>query len=613
MNLDTREERSIRPLPLQLANQIAAGEVVERPASVVKELVENSLDAGASEVEITINGGGISLIRVTDNGCGIRRDELTTALAPHATSKVYTQQELEGVNSLGFRGEALASIASVSRLTLTSRHHQSEHGWSLTTGGEPEPAPLSGGSVVEVSELFFNTPARKRFLRSERTEFLQVEEVVRRLALSHFAVSFRFSHNGREQLRLPRVEGEVPRAEGCMQRIKKLFGKDFSLQAQRVEISRSGMRLCGWISPPGFSLPLNDKQYFYLNGRMMRDKVIRHALKMVWHDQLETGRHPAWILFLEIDPHQVDVNVHPTKHEVRFRQGRVVHDFLLSALRQRLESVQGEEGESARFAQMSETTPDTATLPDAVAERTIPFRASGQGSGGGRGGGGSRGRSEGSWSLLEALERSGDPTLSAKGECASVAVAAEVDAAMQKVKIEAALFHRFLLLHWEEQAWLLDLGSYWRQALQQRFLHRHQQQQEVKSRPLLLPQLFALSPSEADRCQPQLDTLQQLGFGVERQGEESLLLRHLPLELTTADHQGLLQQVMAAVLQEESPGVERLIVLLTDHCRLRQLPRSGEDLGYFLGQYGGESLQQLSHTPWMVVTGEQQFATLFRP
>ncbi|RMD77891.1 MAG: DNA mismatch repair endonuclease MutL, partial [Gammaproteobacteria bacterium] len=322
----------IRILPPQLANQIAAGEVVERPASVLKELVENSLDAGARSVLVEAEEGGARLLRVRDDGRGIAREDLALALHRHATSKIRSLADLEGVRSLGFRGEALPSIASVSRLSLTSRPPGEAMGWRvLAEGGppgEPVPAAHPPGTTVEVRELFFNTPARRKFLRAPRTELGHLDETLRRIALCRFEVGFRLVHQGRELRRLPPAASEAGREA----RVAALLGGAFVERALALEEERSGLRLWGWIGLPTAARSQPDQQYLYVNGRVVRDRLLGHAVRQAYQDVLYQGRHPAYVLFLELPPEEVDVNVHPTKQEVRFRQGRLVHDFVASAV-----------------------------------------------------------------------------------------------------------------------------------------------------------------------------------------------------------------------------------------------------------------------------------------
>ena len=319
----------IQVLPPQLANQIAAGEVVERPASVVKELVENSLDAGATRIDIDIEKGGAKLIRIRDNGCGISKDELAVALARHATSKITSLDDLEAIISLGFRGEALASISSVSRLTLTSRTADQTEAWQAYAEGRDQavtvkPAAHPTGTTLEVLDLFYNTPARRKFMRTEKTEFTHIDEVIRRIALARFDVSFTLSHNGKRIRQYRGISDNSQRER----RLGAICGATFLTHAMAIEWQHGELTLRGWVADPAGSKVIGDLQYCYVNGRMMRDRLINHAIRQAYQDKLGDQQQPAYVLYLEIDPHQVDVNVHPAKHEVRFHQSRLVHDFI---------------------------------------------------------------------------------------------------------------------------------------------------------------------------------------------------------------------------------------------------------------------------------------------
>lgn len=323
----------IQVLPPQLANQIAAGEVVERPASVVKELVENSLDAGATRIDIDIERGGAKLIRIRDNGCGIGKADLSLALARHATSKISTLDDLEAIVSLGFRGEALASISSVSRLMLTSRTAEQNEAWQAYAEGRDQavtvkPAAHPVGSTLEVLDLFYNTPARRKFMRTEKTEFGHIDEVVRRIALARFDVAINLSHNGKlmRQYRAAKDESQHER------RLASICGPAFLQHALAVSWEHGDLSIRGWVADPQGARQLGEMQYCYVNSRMMRDRLINHAIRQAYQDQLKDDQLPAYVLYLEVDPHQVDVNVHPAKHEVRFHQARLVHDFIYQAV-----------------------------------------------------------------------------------------------------------------------------------------------------------------------------------------------------------------------------------------------------------------------------------------
>ena len=322
----------IHVLPSELIDQIAAGEVVERPAAVIKELVENALDAGATKIDLEIEAGGTRLIRVTDNGSGLQRDELPLAMVRHATSKIASLDDLEALTTLGFRGEALPSIGSVARLTLTSRAALDDQAWSLICdGGEHQdlkPAAHPVGTSVEVRDLFFNTPARRKFLRTERTEFSHLDSVVKNLALARCDVAFTLKHNQRGQFALPQASGRAERES----RIAALCGAEFLAHATYFERSLEGMTLEGWVAAPTFSRAKPDMQFTFVNGRFVRDKLLRHAIRHAYRDVLYQARHPASVLFLTIDPQRVDVNAHPAKLEIRFRDSRTVHDFVFRTI-----------------------------------------------------------------------------------------------------------------------------------------------------------------------------------------------------------------------------------------------------------------------------------------
>ncbi|QNS15800.1 DNA mismatch repair endonuclease MutL [Mannheimia bovis] len=339
----TTPNQLIHILPPQLANQIAAGEVVERPASVVKELVENSLDAGADNIQIDIEKGGSQLIRIRDNGCGISKQDLPLALARHATSKISSLEDLEAILSLGFRGEALASISSVSRLTLTSRTAEQSEAWQAYAQGremavEIQPASHPIGTTIEVANLFFNTPARRKFLRTDKTEFAHIDEVIRRIALAKPNVSFTLSHNGKIVRQYRKVADQS--VEQKQKRVAAICGEEFIQNANYIDWQHGDLHLHGWVGSPMLARPQNDLCYSYVNGRMMRDKTINHAIRQAYGESIATGNYPAFVIFLDLDPTMVDVNVHPAKHEVRFHQGRLVHDFILQGVSNSLQQAQ---------------------------------------------------------------------------------------------------------------------------------------------------------------------------------------------------------------------------------------------------------------------------------
>ncbi|AOW77025.1 DNA mismatch repair protein MutL [Colwellia sp. PAMC 20917] len=364
---------TIEILPARLANQIAAGEVVERPSSVVKELVENSLDAGATTIKIDIEKGGAKRIRISDNGSGIVKDELTLALSRHATSKIKDLNDLEGICSLGFRGEALASISSVSRLTLTSKPAEQESAWQAIAEGRDmavalQPAAHPNGTTIDVVDLFFNTPARRKFLRTEKTEFTHIEEVIKRIALARFDVSFILSHNQKVIKHFKSVNNKSLYAK----RVAQICGQKFIEHSLEIDCQHGDLQLSGWVGLPSFARNQNDLCFSYVNGRMMRDKLINHAIRQAYSHLLPADTYPAFVLFLVLDVREVDVNVHPAKHEVRFHQGRYIHDFIYSVCHNAL-------SENANIGLLpgSENQP-SATLPPQPESSAVNYRQDNQ-------------------------------------------------------------------------------------------------------------------------------------------------------------------------------------------------------------------------------------------
>lgn len=536
-------QRRIQPLSQQLANQIAAGEVVERPASVVKELLENSIDAGAGRIELELEQGGSKRIRVLDDGAGIHRDDLALAVSPHATSKIYSQQELEQIVSLGFRGEALASIASVCRFTLCSHQQGEEGGWQISNDGKDGlsvlvPCALPVGTSVEVRDLFFNTPARRKFLRSERTEFLHVEEVLKRLALSRFDVAFFLMHNGKQTLRLRPAQEEAQKTR----RVADVLGKGFVQHAMRLEFEAAGMRLWGWLASPDYSRSQADSQYFYLNGRIIRDKLINHAVRQAHQTVLEQGRHPAYLLYLEVDPRQVDINVHPTKHEVRFRESRLVHDFIFRTLLNTLT----EQGQTTHpSVPLSAKTkagflnheahypPEQAAgvrqlrKPQRVAEQMAFYRQS-----------------------------SATPA-------GNMRQATTTEGPLGKALV--MLYGHYLLAQNADGPLLLDLHAA-RKYLLSRRIQAMLSDGEVQSQPLLIPITLTLDEKVIDGLELRLGELMRLGFVLERLGAESLVLREVPALLSGADAELILRRLIELLhvadesLYADSPRLIEVLV-----------------------------------------------------
>jgi DNA mismatch repair protein MutL len=546
----------IHLLSPRLANQIAAGEVVERPASVAKELLENSLDSGARRIDVEVEQGGVKLLKVRDDGGGIAPDDLPLALARHATSKIRELEDLEAVLSMGFRGEALASISSVSRLTLTSRTADADQAWQVETEGrdmEPrvQPAAHPVGTSVEVRDLFFNTPARRKFLRAEKTEFDHLQEVIKRLALARFDVAFHLRHNGKTVFALHEAGDEISRAR----RVASVCGPAFLEQALPIEIERSGLRLWGWVGLPTFSRSQADLQYFYVNGRMVRDKLVAHAVRQAYRDVLFNGRHPTFVLFLEIDPSTVDVNVHPTKHEVRFRDSRMVHDFLYGTLHRALADVRPEDQVAAPAAVSPMMRPSglaagefgpqgemglAASILEAPAPSVQPaWRSSGAGY----------------------QQPAGNPGVSA-GEAQaayreyfSPLPSAQVQSMSQEQGdipplgyAVAQLKGVYILAENAQGLVVVDMHAAHERITYERLKHA-MASEGLRGQPLLVPESIALSQREADCAEEHGEWFQRLGFELQRLGEETVAIRQIPALLKQAEATQLVRDVLADLLE----------------------------------------------------------------
>lgn len=554
---DMAELRRIHLLSPRLANQIAAGEVVERPASVIKELLENSLDAGARRIDVEVEQGGVKLLRVRDDGCGIPSDDLPLALARHATSKIRDLDDLERVMSLGFRGEALASISSVARLTMTSRTADADQAWQVETEGRDmearvQPAAHPVGTSVEVRDLFFNTPARRKFLRAEKTEFEHLQEVIRRLALARFDVAFHLRHNGKTVFALHEARDEISRAR----RVASVCGSAFLEQALPIQVERNGLHLWGWVGLPTFSRSQADLQYFYVNGRMVRDKLVVHAVRQAYRDVLYNGRHPTFVLFLELDPAAVDVNVHPTKHEVRFREGRTVHDFLYGTLHRALGEVRPE---------------DQLAAPAAVAPVVRPTGLE-------AGEFGPQGEMSLAANVLErpVAEPAWRPTASSGGYAppsrpAGPVGTAEAQAAYREyfaplpdsapVSLPesqgdipplgyalAQLKGIYILAENAQGLVLVDMHAAHERITYER-LKIAMASEGLKGQPLLVPESLAVSQREADCAEEHAAWFQRLGFELQRLGPESLAIRQTPALLKQAEASQLVRDVLSDLLE----------------------------------------------------------------
>ncbi len=523
---------SIRQLPVHLVNQIAAGEVIERPSSIVKELVENSLDAGSGRIRVEIERGGARRIRVSDDGGGIAAEELLLALSAHATSKISSLDELEGVITLGFRGEALASIASVSRLRLASRVAGADSGFEIDSeGGVPgeiRPAGMPLGTVVEVRDLFYNTPARRKFMRTERTEFGHIDDLLKRLALARMDVGFELVNDGR----VVRSLGPAKDPAARERRVAAVCGQAFIDQAMALDEAHAGLRLSGWIARPAFSRSQADLQFFFVNGRLVRDRLVAHAVRQAYRDVLFHGRHPAFALMLELEPQRVDVNVHPQKHEVRFRDGRLVHDFLFKTIHHALSGTRpgSEAGQTAAAARLHSAAPTGFAMGQAGSQAGLGL-----------------GVAE-SISRYAELARapqagaeqgaSGLPPLGfAVAQIHGVFVLAENAQGLVVVDMHAA--HERIVYEQLKQAW---------------------SEQRVRSQKLLVPEKVAISEREGQALETHVDGLKRLGFELDLAGPEAVMIRAVPALLARSDSPSLVRDLLADLVElGQSQRIETLL------------------------------------------------------
>jgi len=531
--------KRILQMPNQLINQIAAGEVVERPASVVKELLENSIDASSTKIDIDIEQGGTKLIRIRDNGHGIHRDDLALALSRHATSKIRNLDDLEHVKSLGFRGEALPSIASISRMSITSRQQEGE-GFKVQGQDEQSaqlsPAAHGEGTTIEVRDLFYNVPARRKFLRKEKTEFNHLEDVVKRIALSHFDVGITLNHNQRviKQWRAADNRTEME------QRIAEVCGKAFIEQSQFMEFEAAGLKMYGWIALPSFSRSQADMQFFFVNGRIIRDKLVTHAVRQAYQDVLYHGRHPAYVLYLELDPALVDVNAHPTKHEVRFRESRMVHDFLFRGIHKALADV--------RPADVNSLVGEVAGA-SMQASQGLPFSSaqSPKHSMGGMTSYSSTPR-QGSMALQVEEQIQAYTNLSRRlptNEAQSVAQAHED---IPPLGFAVAQLHGvFILSQTSKGMVVVDMHAAHERITYER-LKQAMDEGTVASQPLLVPIGMNLSEKEATLAEEQAALFNELGFELDRTSPESIRIRQIPVILARADAESLVRDVLSDLL-----------------------------------------------------------------
>ena len=552
----------IHKLSARLANQIAAGEVVERPASVVKELLENALDAGGRRIQVQVEAGGVKRILVRDDGDGMEKEDLPLSLSRHATSKIESLDDLEAVATLGFRGEALASISSVSRLVLSSKTETADQGWQVVTEGRDMEASLSPvahnrGTSVEVRDLFFNTPARRKFLRTEKTEFNHLEEVLKRQALSRFEVAFELSHNQKSIHNL-RPASNLSDKE---QRVASLCGKPFMENAIRIDIEATGFKLWGWVAKPTFSRSQADLQYFFVNGRVIRDRLVTHAVKQAFRDVLYHGRHPAFVLYLELDPALVDVNVHPTKHEVRFRDGRMVHDFIFRGLHKALADIRPEaplhiqtsdqSDQSGKPAQLDSQGNAILFAPSYGSQDAMSLSSTAQGQAGNPAANfGFQANNLRSESVSEVMSH-----YQALHPDKQVLVASEFNQQTTQQTQEyplgfaiAQLHGVFILAQNANGLIVVDMHAAHERITYER-MKTDFYQKGIVAQPLLVPMNIAVSQKEADVAEGCAEGLLKFGLRLERSGPESIIVRQVPVILQSVDVAFLVRDLLSDMIE----------------------------------------------------------------
>ena len=557
---ETLERPRIHVLSSHLANQIAAGEVVERPLSVVKELVENSLDAQATAIDVEVEQGGIRLIRIRDNGSGIHEDDLALALTRHATSKINSSDDLLRVNSLGFRGEALPSIASIARVTLRSRFDGNDHGYQVKADGSDhvsaiEPVAHPQGTMVEVHDLFFNTPGRRKFLKTEKTEFGHIESSLKRIALSRFDVAFSLTHNQRAVFKLPKADSEPQR----LKRVGQICGQGFVEHALQIDFSAGGLRLWGWIGLPTFSRSQADMQYFYVNGRAVKDKVVSHAIRQAYQDVLFHGRHPVFVLYLEIDPVLVDVNVHPTKHEVRFRDSRSVHEFIYRIVHDTIAGASPGDQASANLDREPFSSTNNSEPSGSVTNDNI--RASNQ-----------------QWFRSPPAQHSMPLTI--KEQLADYAAlygridSQDMEAASAEEEVPplgyalAQIQGVYILAENRQGLVIVDMHAAHERITYER-LKSAFDEHSVRSQPLLVPISIAVSETEVKLAEQYKDIFESLGFVVEPMGKDTLAIRQVPSILREANVENLVRDVLSdIVVHGDSQRIRQQIneILATMAC-----------------------------------------------
>ena len=545
---------AIRLLPDTLVNQIAAGEVVERPSSVVKELVENALDAGARRIDVELEEGGIRLIRIRDDGGGMGPEDIALAVERHATSKIGSLEDLECVGTLGFRGEALPSIASVSRFSITSRRGDDAHGSRLEVEGgkrlPPRPQAHPVGSTVEVRDLFFNVPARRKFLRAERTEYGHVEDWLRSLALARPGIELRLSHNGRPSRSYRPVAADAD----ALARVAEALGEEFTSRCLRLDHEGAGLRLHGWVGLPTASRSSADQQYFYVNGRAVRDRTVAHAVRQAYADVLFHGRHPAYVLFLEIDPRRVDVNVHPAKHEVRFRDGRLVHDFVYRTLHEALAGTRAGAAVAHAEGVTAAPSPAASAYAPVQAGMSLPVR-----------------ETMAAYSLLYGAV--GADVALVEPEAGGTLAPADDRVAPPLGFALAQLHGVFILAENAAGLVLVDMHAAHERITYER-LKQAQDEGGIRSQVLLVPVTLAVAEREADLAEREGDALAALGFELRRAGPQSLSVRAVPALLADEEPRALVLDVLDELREHGGSRVveqarNELLATLACHTSVR--------------------------------------------
>ena len=562
----------IHLLSPRLANQIAAGEVVERPANIVKELVENSLDAGAVHIDVDAEQGGVKLLRVRDDGIGIGKDDLSLSLSRHATSKITTLDDLEAVGTMGFRGEALASISSVSRLTLTSREKTATEAWQVKAEGremqaEISPAAHPIGTTLEVRDLFFNTPARRKFLRTEKTEFSHLEDTLKKLALSRYDVAFTLRHNQKVIHSLRPASRMIDREK----RVASLLNPQFMDNAVHIETEAAGLTIEGWVGLPTFSRSQADMQYFFVNGRAVRDKLVVHAIKQAYRDVLYHGRQPAFVLYLWLDPKLVDVNVHPTKHEVRFRDGRLVHDFIFRSLHRALGDIRPEQptGGSISEAGHSSASVNSETSTGAEAgefqgQNRLNWQNANSGSAASPGyqfqpnsnGFGDRPSQGAVAEQLRSYEQLNQAASShaamnhvALGTNTPQPLPGEDREDLPPLGFAIAQLHGIYILAQNAQGLIVVDTHAAHERITYERLKVAVDQQGIQSQPLLVPETLHVSEREADAAEQYADEFKLLGVELARMSPESLMIRQIPVLLQQANVGQLITDMLGDLIE----------------------------------------------------------------